>query len=964
MSDVLERLRAALGDRYRVEREIGAGGMATVFLAEDLRHRRMVAVKVMRPEIAVVLGPERFLREIEVAAGLTHPHVLPLFDSGDADGMLYYVMPYIEGESLRERLSREGALPVPDAARILHEIADALATAHAHGIVHRDLKPENVLLSGRHALLADFGVAKALSEATTHRQLTTAGVALGTPYYMAPEQATADPDTDHRADIYALGVLGYEMLAGRLPFEGSNAQAILMAHLTEPPAPLIQYRPDVPPILADAIMRCLEKQPGDRWSSAAELLPSLESVATPTTGVTPITAPVRLLTERPKVAALAGGALVVVLAGAAWLTFASGGDRSAWVRTHAIPEIEHLVREGLWDSAMTVARRAAEVAPDDPTLAELWPTFTWTLPVESDPPGARVYRAPYGVTSADWEDVGATPFDSLRIPAGPSVLRFELDGYRVAFRVIGIGLPVRVALDPHDRLPEEMVRVPGWEPEIGERPTPLGDFFIDRHEVTNREYKRFVDAGGYTDRQYWTEPFVLNGRTLAWNDGMALLTDQTGRPGPATWQVGAYPDGQDDFPVTGVSWYEAAAYARFAGKSIPSVHHWRRAYGAGLSAYMVPLSNLERQGPAPVGGGAMGPFGTFDMVGNVREWCSNDVAGQRFLLGGGWNDPDYLAANTSYRQPPFDRSPTNGIRLVRYLDESPALERALAPAPPRRVPDLRRAGSVSADVLAIYRRMYAYDPVQLDARIESTDTARHWVRQQISFNAAYGGERMLLYLYLPLRARAPLQTVVYYPGSFALNFTSIEQWRTVHLDFIVQSGRAVAFPVLQGTFERDGGSYTSSVDASNVYRDRVIAWTRDVMRTVDYLTTREDIDADRLAYYGFSWGGRLAPVVLAMEPRLKAAVLYVAGIGLARPQPEADELTYLPNVAVPVLMLNGRLDDVFPLESSAEPMFALFGTPAEHKRHVISEGGHFVPRPQLIRELLDWLERYLGPTGR
>jgi hypothetical protein len=466
MSADFHRLTEALADRYRIEREIGAGGMATVFLAEDLRHRRMVAVKVVRPEMTTVLGSERFLREIEVAAGLTHPHVLPLFDSGDADGMLYYVMPYIDGESLRERLVREGALPVADAARILHQIADALATAHAHGIVHRDLKPENVLLSGRHALLADFGVAKALSEATTHGQLTTAGVALGTPQYMSPEQASADPSMDHRADIYAMGVLGYEMLAGRVPFEGPNAQAILMGHLTEPPVPIADHCADVPPTLADAIMRCLEKQPEDRWSSAAELLPILESVATPATGVTPVTAPVRLLAERPKAAALAGGALFVVLAGAAWFAFSSNGDRSAWVQTHAIPEIEHLVHEGLWDSAMTVARRAAEVAPNDPTLAQLWPTFAWTVPVESDPPGASVYRKPYGGDESDWEAVGVTPLDSLRIPYGPSTFRVELDGYRTVFASRS-GAPLRVTLDPPERLPEGMVRVPGWEPDIG-----------------------------------------------------------------------------------------------------------------------------------------------------------------------------------------------------------------------------------------------------------------------------------------------------------------------------------------------------------------------------------------------------------------------------------------------------------------------------------------------------------------
>ena len=211
-------LTVALAGRYAVERELGQGGMATVYLARDLRHERQVALKVLRAELAASLGPERFLREIKLAAQLQHPHILPLHDSGEAAGFLYYVMPYVEGESLRARLARYGELPVHDAVKLLIEVTDALAYAHERGVVHRDIKPDNVLLSGRHALVTDFGVAKAVSEATGRQQLTTAGVALGTPAYMAPEQATADPGVDHRADLYAVGVLGYELLAGHPPF--------------------------------------------------------------------------------------------------------------------------------------------------------------------------------------------------------------------------------------------------------------------------------------------------------------------------------------------------------------------------------------------------------------------------------------------------------------------------------------------------------------------------------------------------------------------------------------------------------------------------------------------------------------------------------------------------------------------------------------------------------------------------
>ena len=262
-----------------------------MYLATDVRHERKVAVKVLRPDLSASIGSERFLQEIRIAARLGHPHIVPLLDSGAAGPhgeTLYYVMPYITGESLRQRLAREGELPVSDAVRIMRDVADALVYAHEHGVVHRDIKPENILLSGRHALVTDFGVAKAVSEATGRSRITTAGIALGTPAYMSPEQAAADPHVDHRADIYALGVVGYEMVAGDPPFTGGTPQQVLAAHMTEAPRPVSVRRPVVPPALADAIMRCIEKKAADRWQSAESLLAQLEIVqTTPTGGSTP-----------------------------------------------------------------------------------------------------------------------------------------------------------------------------------------------------------------------------------------------------------------------------------------------------------------------------------------------------------------------------------------------------------------------------------------------------------------------------------------------------------------------------------------------------------------------------------------------------------------------------------------------------------------------------------------------------
>src|SRR5258708_5989872 len=291
VSDAYQPLVKALSSRYRLERELGSGGMATVYPAGDLKHRRKGAIKAPRPVLASTLGAERFGRESGTAARFQHPHILPLLESGHTGGFLYYVMPYAEGESLRERLTREGELPIHDAVKILIEVTDALAYAHALGIVHRDIKPENVLLSRRHALVTDFGVAKAVSDAARDRSVTTTGVAVGTPTYMAPEQAAADPHIDQRADIYGVGVLGYELLTGQPPFTGKNAAEILAAQVTQVPEPLDTRRPACPALLAQVIMKCLEKRPADRWQTADEPLATLEPLATPSGGTTPTPAP-------------------------------------------------------------------------------------------------------------------------------------------------------------------------------------------------------------------------------------------------------------------------------------------------------------------------------------------------------------------------------------------------------------------------------------------------------------------------------------------------------------------------------------------------------------------------------------------------------------------------------------------------------------------------------------------------
>src|SRR4051812_29000500 len=287
------QLQQSLGGIYSIERELGGGGMSRVFVAEEASLGRKVVIKVLPPEMAAYVSTERFKREIALAAQLQQANIVPLLSAGDADGLPYYTMPYVDGESLRARLSREGEMPVGEAVGILKEVARALAYAHQRGVVHRDIKPDNILLSGGSAMVTDFGVAKAVYAARTlspeqaesannPEALTSLGMAIGTPAYMAPEQALADPQTDHRADLYAFGVMAYEMLTGHPPFQGRSTQALFAAHTIEKPESLAKRRPNVPAPLAALVMRCLEKRPADRPRSANEIVQALDGIITPT----------------------------------------------------------------------------------------------------------------------------------------------------------------------------------------------------------------------------------------------------------------------------------------------------------------------------------------------------------------------------------------------------------------------------------------------------------------------------------------------------------------------------------------------------------------------------------------------------------------------------------------------------------------------------------------------------------
>jgi serine/threonine protein kinase/formylglycine-generating enzyme required for sulfatase activity/dienelactone hydrolase len=976
---------------YRVLSELGQGGMGVVYLAQDTALDRKVALKFIRSDlIGGAHAEDRLLREARLASALDHPNIGTIYEVGEWQGHHFIAMAYYEGETLAARMER-GLLPVAEATAILVQVANALVRAHASGVVHRDLKPANIHLvrseipalllsapsaagtagssdSGVTAKLLDFGLSRqATDDTTAATRITAPGTTVGTVAYMSPEQAQGE-DVDASADLWALGVIAYELFAGRRPFPGVHPAAVMHAILYEGAPDLCSLRPELPKALCALIHKALARDKASRHPSAVELLAELQAAAP----AAPPGRPRGLSLHQPRLAV----PLVLVLLLGVW-----GGARvlsrskdMRWARHQALPEITRLAEAEQFSKAFALAVRAEAVIPGDPMLERLWPTIARTPRLRSDPAGATVSYAPYDAPGAAWVVAGATPLDGVRVPAGFFRWRFEKPGFET-LEVAGASDPAspvhvpEVTLEAAGKARPGMILIPASDaphnlflPGFEHLPpVQLDAFWMDRFEVTNEQYKAFVDAGGYRRREFWVEPFEEHGRAIGWDEAISRFHDATGRPGPATWIQGEFPAGQARIPVSGVSWYEASAYARFVGKSLPTVYHWTKAAEPRISSWVVPRGNFGAGGagaPMPVGSrGALHMWGHEDLAGNVKEWSATALGdGRRYILGGGWDEPLYMFNDPDARSP-FARTTDSGFRCVKYSRElGPALLKPLAWSSR----DYSRETPVPQSVFEIYRRLYAYDKVPLRASVEATEDGEDWRRKQVSVPTAYGSERMKILVYLPKKAAPPCPTVVYFPGSNMLRTRSFDQIPVRQFDFILKSGRAVVLPVYKGTLDRPSELSDSTANPSAAYRDHVIAWVKDFMRAVDYLESRSDLTIDRLAYVGLSWGGRMGSLVPALDERIKVAVLIVGGFPMQRPMPEVDHINFAPRVHVPVLMLNGRYDFFFPVDASQNPMFERLGTPPAQKRHVLYDAGHGIPRVEMIRETLDWLDRYQG----
>ena len=943
--------------RFQILALCGQGTNGTVYRAHDPGTTGSVAIKVF-PPLPTPERRRRQLKEMHAVSILHHPHIVAVKETGKDEDRDYLVMEFVDGPTLCGVIP-PGGMPVEQALDLAQMILQGLAAAHQKGIIHRDLKPSNVMLTRTGSIkVLDFGLAKMIEiddgGPSTRGISTSAGQIVGTACYLSPEQARGEP-VDVRTDIFSFGVLMYEMLTGERPFDRGSLGGTLAAILRDSPPPVRELRSGTPGDVSRLVRRCLEKDRDQRYPSAAELLKALLKCRAH------LNTPWRRLSRqvrRPAVAIPIAATLVVMSAGLAITATRAFAVHKA--RTVVEPEIAHLVEQHYYNAADELVRRIEMTVPGDQTVRDFIRDYRIVTSIVTSPPGAEVAIKDYATPDKPWRVLGHSPLNEVTVPLGYMRWRVSAPGYRSReFAETGILNPLtRFAIFADGSQPADMETVPAGV-TYGTRGVQVAEFLLDRYEVTNRKYQEFVNAGGYTRGELWQQPFVSNGKTLTREQAFATFLDQTGRHGPAGWQLGQFPEGEGDLPVTGISWFEAAAYANHAGKRLPAYVEWLRAARTEwLYADALLVSNFSGKGLAPVGSfRGLDRFGTYDLAGNCKEWLWNEWgSGQRLTMGGAWDEAMY-AAGTMDASAPWDRRPDIGFRCARSA--TPLTAAVLDPVKISSVRNYAVEKPVSDEKFAAIRPIYDYAKTPLNVKLEATDdTNPHWTKEKISFDAAYPGERVTAFLFMPRGGTPPFQTVVYFASGIAYNEKSSEHLEMWFLDPLIRSGRAVLYPVLWGMYERKAKLKVSRDERISLRAKRSVL---DLRRSLDYLETRPEIDSGKLAYFGFSAGAVYAPFALAVEPRFKVAEIAVGGFQQVLLPAEADPFNFAPRARTPILMMNGQYDLAFPVEKSSKPLFNRFGAAPKDKRFVLLEAGHaMVGIPSGIRESIDWLDHYLG----
>ena len=873
------------------------------------------------------------------------------------------------------------------------------------------------------------------TEAETEKLISTPGTVMGTLPYMSPEQVRGEL-LDVRSDIFSFGVMIYETLTGQQPFAANSSAATASAILTRETLPLARFSRDAPAELERIVSKALRKDKEERYQTAKDLLidlrtlkdelefqqrverstppeefgipPSGRSISSaqtsPPEGDTPSTrershtsiasAPWKGVSTRAWILAMCG---VVIVAIAVWFFWSRANVK--WARAQ-VPRIEELAKAQNYFAAYDLAESTQKYLPDEPTIARLMPTISQTISATTDPAGAQIYlrRFSPGETGKfpERRPVGTSPIKNLRVARGQYILYVEKDGFAKIERTLSgatlhagsfIVLPPPIRIDqkllPIDTVPERMAFVPGgdyrlvaWARPTDARPH-LNDFFIDKYEVSNQDFKEFINAGGYLKKQYWKYPFVKDGKTLSWEDAIKEFKDRSGLPGPRSWSSQNFPEGKADYPVTDISWYEAAAYAGFRGKQLPTLFQWEKAARDGNTSPLVNYmpwgvfypgdtldyhANFNNNGTMPVHSleFGMSPFGAYNMAGNVSEWCLNETS-QGFIAGGGsWGEPSYTFAKYG-TFPGFYSSEKLGFRCAVNISGATPDQSAMRIEIKEEIPTYAPSSDASFNEWLKY---YRYDKTPLDPQIVETMETDVWRREKITFNAA-DGERAIAYLYLPKNFPRPLQVIHFVPASDVENgMRGLPQAMEDMLGPVIKSGRAAFGVVIKGYIERLRPEGYSEPDPKTVeYRDKTVNWITDLRRGLDYLETRNDIDASRIGFLAPSAGARTGLILAAVENRYRSVFLMGAGVRKSYDQwiPEARPVNFAPHIRAPKLMLHGRYDENLSLKTEAEPLFKLLPEP---KRLVLYDGGHVPPFELLVTTMNSWLDETLGPVRR